>query len=37
MPSASVATNYRGSLRADNAHADVIEHDATSESAEHRG
>jgi hypothetical protein len=37
MPSASVATNYHGSLRAENARADVLERDATNESAEHRG
>jgi V/A-type H+-transporting ATPase subunit B len=37
MPSASVATNYHGNLRAENARADVLERDATNESAEHRG
>jgi hypothetical protein len=37
MPSASVAANYRGSLRVDNTGADVHERDATNESAEHRG
>jgi V/A-type H+-transporting ATPase subunit B len=37
MPSASVAANYRGSLRVDNTRTDVLERDAPNESAEHRG